>query len=81
MLRALRDGQIARFAKACGGCPLAHACTSSPNGRTIRVGPHEALLTSARERQADPACLGQRHRLTAPASTAPAAPARANDTT
>jgi len=55
VLRALRDGQIARFAKACGGCPLARACTSSHNGRTIRVGPHEALLTSARERQADPA--------------------------
>ena len=55
MLRALRDGQIARFAKACVGCPLAHKCTSSAKGRTIRVGPHEALLTSARERQADPA--------------------------
>jgi len=55
VLRALRDEQIARFAKACGGCPLAQACTGSPKGRTIRVGPHEALLAHARERQADPA--------------------------
>jgi hypothetical protein len=54
-LRDLRDEQIARFAKACRGCPLAHKCTSSPKGRTIRVGPHELLLARARERQADPA--------------------------
>jgi len=55
VLRALRDEQIARFGGACRGCPLAHKCTGSPKGRTIRIGPHELLLARARERQADPA--------------------------
>jgi hypothetical protein len=55
-LRALKHGgRLARFAGACGGCPLAARCTSSPKGRAIRVGPHEAALTRARARQADPA--------------------------
>ncbi|MCA1700357.1 MAG: transposase [Actinobacteria bacterium] len=47
-------GQIARFADACQGCPLAARCTTSTTGRTIRVGPHEAQLTRARARQANP---------------------------
>ena len=61
-LRDLRDEQIARFAKACRSCPLAHKCTSSPKGRTIHVGPHELLLARARERQADPRLEGRLHR-------------------
>ncbi len=52
-LRTLKDGQIARFGQACAGCPLAERCTTSPKGRTIHVGPHEALLTQARAHQAD----------------------------
>jgi len=54
-LRALADGQIARFGQACAGCPLAERCTASADGRSIRVGRHEAQLTRARARQADPA--------------------------
>jgi hypothetical protein len=54
-LRPLADGQIARFGRACAGCPLTERCTASPAGRSIRVGPHEAQLTRARARQADPA--------------------------
>jgi hypothetical protein len=54
-LRALRDGQIARFGEACQGCPLAAQCTTSADGRTIGLGPHEQQLTRARERQRDPA--------------------------
>jgi hypothetical protein len=53
-LLALRDGPIARFGPACAGCPLAERCTASPDGRSIRVGPHEAQLTRARARQDDP---------------------------
>jgi hypothetical protein len=52
-LRPLRDGQIAYFGGACQGCPLAERCTASPDGRSIRVGSHEAALTRARARQAD----------------------------
>ena len=54
-LRAIKDGQIAHFAGACAGCPLAARCTTSKDGRSIRVGAHEAALTRARERQSDPA--------------------------
>ena len=38
-LRPQAKGQIARFAKACQGCPLATRCTTSKSGRTIAVGP------------------------------------------
>jgi hypothetical protein len=54
-LRAIKDGQIARFADACSGCPLAGRCTTSKDGRSIRVGAHEAALTRARTHQSDPA--------------------------
>ena len=53
-LRAVKDGQIARFAMACHACPLADRCTTSTSGRTIHVGPHEQALTRARARQTDP---------------------------
>ncbi len=53
-LRAVRDGQIARFGQACQACPLAGQCTTSTDGRTIHLGPHEQQLTRARERQSDP---------------------------
>jgi hypothetical protein len=54
-LRPAADGQLAQFAQACTGCPLAAKCTTSANGRTIHVGPYEQQLTRARERQSDPA--------------------------
>ncbi len=54
-LRAIKDAQIAHFAGACSGCPLAARCTTSTDGRSIHVGPHEAALTRARARQTDPA--------------------------
>ena len=54
-LRATKDGQIARFSDACSGCPLAARCTTSKDGRSIRVTVHEGALTRARNRQADPA--------------------------
>ena len=54
-LREQTGGQIARFGTVCAGCPLAAQCTTSTSGRTIRVGPHEAQLTRARQRQTDPA--------------------------
>jgi hypothetical protein len=54
-LRAVKGGQLAQFGQACRGCPLARQCTTSPNGRTIHLGPHEQQLTRARARQTDPA--------------------------
>jgi Transposase DDE domain len=54
----LRDGGLertARFGTACSGCPLATRCTTSPHGRTIAIGPHEALLSRGRAAARDPA--------------------------
>jgi DDE family transposase/transposase-like protein DUF772 len=50
-----RSGGTARFAPACATCPLAGGCTASPDGRTIRLGRHEAQLASARAQRRDPA--------------------------
>jgi Transposase DDE domain/Transposase domain (DUF772) len=54
-LRAIKDGHIADFARACQGCPLAERCTTSPRGRSIHVGVYEQQLQRARARQSDPA--------------------------
>jgi hypothetical protein len=47
--------RTARFAAACRACPLAAQCTASAAGRTITIGPHEAVLAAARRAQQDPA--------------------------
>ena len=55
---ALADGhgkRHAHFGRACGACPLVARCTTSPRGRTIEVGPHEALLVTGRAAARDPA--------------------------
>src|SRR6266536_1538972 len=53
--RSGRHAGAASFGAACRTCPLAAQCTTAPYGRTITIGPHEALLAAARGRQADPA--------------------------
>jgi hypothetical protein len=45
----------AEFGPVCARCPLASRCTSSPDGRTIAIGPHEALLARGRAAQREPA--------------------------
>jgi hypothetical protein len=50
-----RSGGTARFGDACAACPLAATCTDSPEGRSIRLGDHEAQLARARARRRDPA--------------------------
>jgi len=52
---AKAGGGTAAFGTACGGCPLAAACTTAKTGRTISVGRYEAELTRARATQQDPA--------------------------
>lgn len=44
-------GGTAHFGRHCLGCPLAERCTRSRSGRTVSVGPHEAVLCGARARQ------------------------------
>ena len=52
---AADGGGTAYFAGACAACPLRAECTNSSSGRTVSLGPHEAALARARDRQADPA--------------------------
>ncbi|MGB8852677.1 MAG: transposase [Pirellulales bacterium] len=52
---AKAGGGAAAFGAACGGCPLAAACTTSRAGRTIKIGAHEDELVRARATQQDPA--------------------------
>lgn len=53
--RGAESGGTASFGAACAACPLAAQCTTSTTGRTIKIGPHEDVLTRARARQAEPA--------------------------
>jgi hypothetical protein len=54
-LRRGRDGGgSASFGAACTGCPLRSQCTTAAKGRSVKVGPHEAVLARARDRQRDP---------------------------
>jgi transposase len=55
IIPARQGGGVARFGRACGVCPLAGSCTTSPAGRTITINPQEARLQTARSRQRDPA--------------------------
>lgn len=52
---ARSGGGHAAFGRACGVCPLAPGCTTSPSGRTVSIHPQETLLAAARHRQRDPA--------------------------
>jgi DDE family transposase len=55
IIPARQGGGVARLGRACGVCPLAASCTTSPAGRTITINPHEARQQTARSRQRDPA--------------------------
>ena len=59
--RAPSGDGTARFAGACAHCEQRHLCTNAKNGRTIRVGTHEAVLADARGRQSDPAWKADYH--------------------
>jgi hypothetical protein len=41
----------ASFKPHCGTCPLAERCTTSKDGRTITVNPHEAILQAHKQQQ------------------------------
>jgi hypothetical protein len=65
LTRARRGDLNARFRAACAACPLVARCTTSSAGRTITVGPYEALLTAGRAATRDPAWQDD-HRPTRP---------------
>ena len=47
--------RYAAFGQTCAACPLVVHCTASSHGRTIAIGPHEALLAGGRAAARDPA--------------------------
>ena len=47
-------GGMAKFAGACTSCAMRAQCTNAKEGRSIAVGPNEAVLARARARQQDP---------------------------
>jgi len=55
----------AEFGRACVTCPLVNQCTTSPDGRTIEIGPFEASLAKGRAASRDPAWLAD-YRATRP---------------
>jgi len=55
LLPAKGGGGTARFGGRCASCPLAHGCTKSTTGRTIKITAYEGELTRARTTQRDPA--------------------------
>lgn len=50
-----RTTVYAEFGRACLDCPLVTRCTTSPDGRTIKIHPREALLAAGRVATRDPA--------------------------
>jgi len=54
LLRRHRRDMAASFGQACSACPLAARCTTSREGRTITVGPHETRLARERAAQREP---------------------------
>ena len=55
-LRPRRQGAEARFGAACAACPLALRCTTDRRrGRSIEVGPHEAVARASPRRPPRPA--------------------------
>jgi Transposase DDE domain/Transposase domain (DUF772) len=58
-------GGTAHFGHHCGACALRERCTRSRSGRSVGIGPYEAFLAEARERQADPAWVAD-YRATRP---------------
>jgi hypothetical protein len=60
--RRITRNRYAVFGAACRTCPLRERCTTSKDGRTIRLHPHDALLRQARHDWNTNPDLPQRYR-------------------
>jgi hypothetical protein len=60
--RRITTNRYAVFGAACRTCPLRERCTTSKDGRTIRLHPHDALLRQARHDWANNPDLRDRYR-------------------
>jgi Transposase DDE domain/Transposase domain (DUF772) len=54
VVRAMTRTRAANFKAVCTGCPLRARCTTSPHGRKVNVGQHDALQRTHRARATDP---------------------------
>jgi hypothetical protein len=55
-IRRREDGSgLASFGITCKSCPLASSCSTSKEGRNIRLHPHERILRDTRAQQKNPA--------------------------
>ena len=66
VLRTVPDGsRVAQFGTQCSDCPMRSRCTTSKEGRSVRLHPKHAVLDRERKRQRDPGWLA-RYRATRP---------------
>jgi hypothetical protein len=59
LTRTISRTGIVTFGAACAGCPLRARCTRRRDGRTLKVGPHDARLRAARRAARDPDWLAE----------------------
>jgi IS5 family transposase len=59
LTRAISRAGFATFGVACAGCPLRSRCTRRRDGKTLRIGPHDARLRAARKAACDPDWLAE----------------------
>jgi hypothetical protein len=60
--RAITANRYVTFGAVCAGCPLRERCTTSKDGRTLRLHPHDALLRAARRSWATDEALREAYR-------------------
>lgn len=59
LTRTISRTGFATFGAACTGCALRAQCTRRRDGKTLRVGPHDARLRAARQAACDPDWLAE----------------------
>ena len=59
LTRTISRTGIVTFGAACAGCPLRARCTRRRDGKTLKVGPHDARLRAARRAARDPDWLAE----------------------
>jgi Transposase DDE domain/Transposase domain (DUF772) len=59
LTRPISHTGIATFGVACAGCPLRARCTRRRDGKTLRIGIHDARLRAARQAARDPEWLAE----------------------
>ncbi|MBW8711320.1 MAG: transposase, partial [Mycobacterium sp.] len=59
LTRTISRTGVATFGVACAGCPLRSRCTRRRDGKTLRIGPHDARLRAARKAACDPDWLAE----------------------